>query len=95
MTAGEKVKVFYWDEEDNRVHRARGKCKSGVWYTMMVRASDYDALQQRAAQLEAALQQFRSAAKSWHDFHHGSETVQCDQFCELIPVADAALEGRS
>lgn len=44
-------------------------------------------------QLRAALQRFVTAAKSWHDFHHGSETVQCDWLCECIPAAERALGG--
>lgn len=33
------------------------------------------------------------AAKSWHDFHHGSKTVQCDAICEALPTAVKALAG--
>jgi len=46
----------------------------------------------------AALRKFVTAAKSWHDFHHGSETVQCDWLCECIAPAEVAIakaEGRS
>lgn len=37
------------------------------------------------------LQRFVNAAKSWHTFHHGSKTVQCDWICELIAPGEAAL----
>jgi hypothetical protein len=43
------VKRYFWDEEGNRVHRARGKLKNGVWYTPIVLASDYDTLQEHLA----------------------------------------------
>ena len=56
------------------------------------------ALLAAAPDLLAALRKFVTAAKSWHDFHHGSETVQCDWLCECIAPGEAAIakaEGRS
>lgn len=43
--------------------------------------------------LRGALRVFVNAAQSWHEFHHGSETVQCDAICEAIPRGLAALDG--
>jgi hypothetical protein len=51
-----------------------------------------------APELLEALRAFRNAAVSWHNFHHGSSTVQCDALCEAIPAAEAAIDkavGRS
>jgi hypothetical protein len=39
----------------------------------------------------AALLRLVSVARSWHDFHHGSTTVQCDEICEALPAAERAL----
>lgn len=39
-----------------------------------------------------ALRAFVAAAKSWHDFHHGSKDIQCDALCECIPAAEEALK---
>ena len=50
-------------------------------------------LKQENDQLRTALQRFVTAAKSWHDFHHGSETVQCDWLCACIPAGERALAG--
>jgi hypothetical protein len=52
-----EVKLYYWDEENNRICRALGKCKSGVWYTRMVLATDFDLLAQRERQLRKALEE--------------------------------------
>lgn len=51
-----------------------------------------------APDLLDALRTFVTAAKSWHEFHHGSQTVQCDWICEAMLAGEAALakaEGRS
>lgn len=50
-------------------------------------------LEAENAQVRAALQRFVTAAKSWHNFHHGSETIQCDWLCECIPAGEKALAG--
>ncbi len=37
---------------------------------------------------------YLEAAKSWHELHHTktrAAALQCDWFCELIPVAEAAI----
>ena len=64
-----------------------------------VHQSDADAnLIAAAPDLLAALRKFVTAAKSWHDFHHGSDTIQCDWLCECIEPGEKALakaEGRS
>lgn len=49
------------------------------------------ALVAAAPELLEALQAFVTAAKSWHDFHHGSDTIACDWLCECIPAGEAAL----
>jgi hypothetical protein len=43
--------------------------------------------------IRAALSRFVAAAKSWHDFHHGSKTVACDWICECIAPAEIALSA--
>lgn len=43
--------------------------------------------------LRGALRVLLNAAQSWHDFHHGSKTIQCDAICEAIPRALKALDG--
>jgi hypothetical protein len=48
-------------------------------------------LREENNQLRSALQRFVIAAKSWHDFHHGSQTVQCDWICECMPAGERAL----
>jgi hypothetical protein len=52
-----------------------------------------DIVREENAQLRAALQRFVTAAKSWHDFHHGSQTVQCDWICDCLPAGEKALSG--
>jgi len=52
-----------------------------------------DILRTENDQLRAALQRFVTAAKSWHDFHHGSQTVQCDWICECLAPGERALAG--
>ena len=48
-----------------------------------------------SARLRAALQTFVTRAKSWHNFHHGSETIQCDGLCEAIAPGEAALDSQA
>lgn len=50
-----------------------------------------DTLKAERDTARAALRIFVSRAKSWHDFHHGSDTIQCDALCEAIPIGEAAL----
>ena len=58
----------------------------------LARASEADArLIAAVHDMRDALRKFVTAAKSWHDFHHGSATVQCDWLCECIPAGEAAL----
>jgi hypothetical protein len=42
--------------------------------------------------LREALLKIASAAQSWHDFHHGDDIVGCDEICEALPLAQAALK---
>ena len=37
-----------------------------------------------SARLIKALNELRDQAQSWHDFHHGSQHVQCDAICEAL-----------
>jgi hypothetical protein len=55
------------------------------------RSQDHTSIQNRLNVMRKVLEEFSTAAKSWHDFHHGSDTVQCDWICELIPKAKTAL----
>lgn len=50
-------------------------------------------LSSRLSACEKSLRGFVDAAKSWHDFHHGSCNIACDWFCENIPAGEAALAG--
>lgn len=61
--------------------------------TMAGQAQGLEILRAENAQLRSALQRFVTAAKSWHDFHHGSKTVQCDWICECLPAGEKALAG--
>lgn len=61
--------------------------------TMAGQEQGLDILRAENDQLRAALQRFVTAAKSWHDFHHGSQTVQCDWICECMPAGEKALAG--
>ncbi|SRR6266566_1116617 len=38
-----------------------------------------------------ALRKITTAARSWHDFHHGDTIVQCDEICAALPTAEAAI----
>ena len=45
-----------------------------------------------------ALRVITAAARSWHDFHHGSNCIDCDEICAALPAAEAAIaraEGQS
>lgn len=61
--------------------------------TMAGQEQGLEILREENAQLRTALQRFVTAAKSWHDFHHGSQTVQCDWICECLPTGEKALAG--
>jgi hypothetical protein len=39
-----------------------------------------------------ALRKIAKAARSWHDFHHGSNMIQCDEICEALPAVEDAIE---
>jgi len=43
--------------------------------------------------MRTALERITEAAKSWHEFHHGSDIVQCDEICACLPECEAALES--
>ena len=43
------------------------------------------------AELRKVLSGYLDAARSWHEMHHPTGTIQCDWFCDLIPQAEAAL----
>ncbi len=45
-------------------------------------------------ELRSALRTITAAAQSWHDFHHGSNDIQCDAICEALPAARAALRPK-
>lgn len=64
-----------------------------VMLTMAGQEQGLEILKAENDQLRAALQKFVTAAKSWHDFHHGSQTVQCDWLCECIVPGERALAG--
>ena len=49
----------------------------------------------KVSRLESALKRFIDAANSWHELHHATSPVQCDWFCELIPVGAFALQDAS
>ena len=61
--------------------------------TMAGQEQGLEILREENAQLRAALERFVTAAKSWHNFHHGSQTVQCDWLCECIAPGERALAG--
>lgn len=44
-----------------------------------------------APDLLEALRAFVTAAKSWHEAHHGNSSIQCDWLCECIPAGEAAV----
>ena len=44
-----------------------------------------------APELFASLEAIYEQARSWHEFHHGSECVQCDGICEELPRMKSAL----
>lgn len=46
--------------------------------------SDYD-------QAIEALVLITRHARSWHDFHHGSNTVRCDYICDVLPTCEAVI----
>jgi uncharacterized protein (UPF0335 family) len=48
-------------------------------------------LEAEKATLVEALDGIYKQAKSWHEFHHGSDFVQCDAICAEIPKMESAL----
>ncbi|HZF28712.1 MAG TPA: hypothetical protein VE907_06325 [Gammaproteobacteria bacterium] len=44
-----------------------------------------------AVELLARLKPLVAAARSWHNFHHGSSVVQCDAICDALPEAEEAV----
>lgn len=44
-----------------------------------------------APELLEALEAFQDAAESWHNFHHGSELVECDEICAQISKGRSAI----
>lgn len=38
-----------------------------------------------------ALGPITTAARSWHDFHCGSQVITCDEICAALPAAEAAI----
>lgn len=67
--------------------------KADMQLTIAGQQQGLEVLQAENAQLRTALQRFVTAAKSWHEFHHGSSTVQCDWLCECIAPGERALAG--
>jgi hypothetical protein len=43
-------------------------------------------------ELVDALRGIATAARSWHDFHCGSEMIGCDEICAALPKAEAAYK---
>jgi hypothetical protein len=43
-------------------------------------------------QMLEALKVITKAARSWHDFHHGSKLISCDEICAALPAAEAAIQ---
>lgn len=71
---------------------ALGKTVAQLYYSSEDVNAEADArLIAAAPEVLTALQAFVAAAKSWHDFHHGSDTIQCDWLCECLPAAQAAI----
>jgi hypothetical protein len=54
-------------------------------------AESWGPLLAASTDLREALAAFVTAAKSWHNFHHGSKGIQCDALCACIPAGEAAL----
>ena len=50
------------------------------------------ALREQREELLQALRLITRAARSWHEFHHGSDSIQCDEICAALPLAETALE---
>ncbi len=46
-------------------------------------------IEQHVRASEAAVTGLIEAAQSWHDFHHGSDCVQCDEICEALAKISA------
>ena len=38
-----------------------------------------------------ALRPITTAARSWHNFHCGSDAISCDEICAALPAAEAAI----
>jgi hypothetical protein len=62
-------------------------------YVQNAQAREHEnaALRSRIERLEGALRAITKVAQDWHDFHHGDSIVQCDEICEALPAARAAL----
>ena len=43
-------------------------------------------------ELLAALKGIAKPARSWHDFHCGSDCISCDEICAALPQAEAAIK---
>jgi type IV secretory pathway ATPase VirB11/archaellum biosynthesis ATPase len=74
----------------NRDGSAREKTDITETLDMILRPAS-----ERIEVLEEALRTITTAAQSWHDFHHGSRTIPCDEICEALPQARAALHPQS
>ena len=55
------------------------------------RKREVQPLREVNADLLAALIDITEAAQSWHDFHHGTEDIQCDDICKALPKAKVAI----
>lgn len=95
----ENLQLLPWGEHTAE-HHGGTRQREYTKQTQSVLA-DYREERKRLLEINAepleALKDILAQAESWHNFHHGSESVQCDGICERIPHMRAAIakaEGR-